>query len=52
MKINMEKILMAIGFVVGGIGMARTFGDLPDDVRAAKKRLLDEGEKVPSEESE
>lgn len=51
MKINMEKILMAIGFVVGGIGMARTFGDLPDDVRAAKKRLMDEGEK-PSEESE
>lgn len=52
MKINLEKILMAVGFVVGGIGMARTFGDLPDDVRAAKKRLLDEGEKAPSEESE
>lgn len=33
----LEKVLMALGFIVGGIGMARTFGDLPGDMRRLKE---------------
>ena len=42
------KALMAIGFIVGGIGMARTFGDLPDDMKAVQDRL--KKEEKPSED--
>lgn len=48
---GLEKVLMAIGFIVGGIGMARTFGDIPDDVKAVKDRLAAKDED-PSEKTE
>lgn len=47
---NLEKVLMAIGFVIGGIGTARMFGDLPDDVKAIQDRLKKDEES--SEETE
>lgn len=40
MKITVDKVLAGIGFIIGGIGMARTFSDLPDDARAVKNRFV------------
>ena len=37
-----EKLLMAAGFIIGGIGMASTFGDIPDNIKSIKGRLTDE----------
>lgn len=45
-----EKILMTAGFILGGIGMARTFGDIPDDLQSIKERLTDE--EAPNEDKD
>lgn len=37
-----EKLLMAAGFIIGGIGMASTFGDIPDNIKSIKEHLTDE----------
>ena len=49
-KIDLEKLLMALGFVVGGIGMARTFGDIPSDLQRCKEIIKKDREDRPSEE--
>lgn len=52
-KIDLEKALMAIGFIVGGIGMARTFGDLPGDLKRCNELIKKKDDHdQPSEETE
>ncbi len=46
------KLLMALGFIAGGIGMARTMGDIPDDLRAIKEKLSEDKEGSSEEKAE